>query len=219
VGGQPTGSRGGKAGSMPYQDGEEKVVLDLRPHWSLLIPPLLVGALAILGASLLYGLIPGSPVQQPLRLAVLGLGLGVLALWVLPRLVRWATTRFVLTSERLIYRRGLLARHAREIPIERLNDVTVSQSLWERLMGYGDVLVQAVGEPGRLPVHDLPHPRRVQDAISRAAASGPSEPAAVGPGAGASVVEQLHHLVDLRDRGVISREEFQRIKEDLIRRL
>ena len=61
---------------------------------------------------------------MPLRWAVVGIGLAVLAVWVLPRVVRWATTRFVLTNERVVYRRGLLSRFAREIPIERLNDVT-----------------------------------------------------------------------------------------------
>lgn len=215
---------------------DEHVVLALRPHWSVLILPALIGLGAMILGTIVYGFVPGGFLQDPLRVAVLAVTLAAVA-WLAARpVLRWASTRLVITSDRLLWRRGVLARHSREIPLERLSNVTVSQSLGERLFGLGDLVVQPVGELARLTVADLPHPEQVVDAINRqvqarearyGAGGGPGErtppwparPAPpIGPG-GASVVEQLQHLAELRDKGVIDPREFQRIKEDLLRQL
>ena len=207
---------------------DEDVVVNLRPHWAVIVLPVLAGLGALVVGSIVYGLVPGGFLQEPMRLAVIGLTLAVVA-WLAARpVLRWATTRLLITNQRLLWRRGLLARHSREIPLERLSDVTVSQSLGERLFGLGDLVVQPVGEVTRLTVADLPHPERVLEAINRQVqarevrhgGSTPPWPSPARVGApGGSVVQQLQHLAELRDRGVIDPREFQRIKEDLLRQL
>ncbi|HKE98909.1 MAG TPA: PH domain-containing protein [Actinomycetes bacterium] len=71
---------------------------------------------------------------------------------------------------------------------------------------------QRLGDPGPgragVPVDPAPGELRRVD---------PDGTAGTGPASG--VVQQLQHLADLRDRGVVSNEEFQRIKEDLLRRM
>ena len=43
-------------------------------------------------------------------------------LWFLARWVRWRTTSFVVTTDRLVHRSGVVAKHGKEIPLERIND-------------------------------------------------------------------------------------------------
>jgi membrane protein YdbS with pleckstrin-like domain len=194
---------------------------------------------ALVVGAFVHSLVPGGFLQDPLRTVVIVLTLAVVGWLSVRPVLRWATTRLVVTNERLLWRRGLLSRHSREIPLERLSDVTVSQSLGERLFGLGDLVVQAVGELTKLTVADLPHPERVLEAINRqvqerevrhggstppwpspAIQGGAAQGAPGAPGAGsAGVVQQLQHLAELRDRGVIDPREFQRIKEDLLRQL
>jgi len=103
----------------------------------------------------------------------------------------------------------------------------VSQSLFEKLFGLGDVMVRVVGEPSRVVMADLPRPDRILDAINRQVAEREARmgvhPGAPPPPPGwdgsRGVVEQLQHLAELRDRGDISQQEFRRIKDDLIGRL
>ena len=220
-----------KAGEVPYPGHglteDEDLVLELRPHWVTLVMPAVVFGIAVLGGSIVYGLVPGGTFETPLRWMVVVASVALLLWFSVRPILRWAATRLRVTSERLLWRRGLLGRYAREIPLERLTDVTVSQSLFEKLFGLGDVMVRVVGEPGRVVMADLPRPDRILDAINRQVAEREARmgvhPGAPPPPPGwdgsRGVVEQLQHLAELRDRGDISQQEFRRIKDDLIGRL
>src|SRR5690606_9212719 len=68
---------------------------------------------------------------------------------------RWATTHFVVTTDRLIYRHGVLAKKGIEIPLERVNTVFFSQSIIERMLGSGDLVIESAGEQGRQSFSDV----------------------------------------------------------------
>jgi uncharacterized membrane protein YdbT with pleckstrin-like domain len=136
--------------------------------------------------------------------------------------LRWLTTHFVLTTERLIFRSGVVAKFGREIPLERINDVTFSQSVFERLIGIGDLVIESAGEHGQSTFSDIRDPEAVQLQIYRQmeandrrrsgyAAPAPERP----PGA----LTDLERLADLRDRGAVTEEEFQAKKRELLDRL
>ena len=116
---------------MNLSEGEE-VVLDLHPHWS---QPRRPGAGAA-GGRLLAGfgvaLIPHGGGQEIERWIVIGVAV-IVVVWltVLPYL-RWLTTRYVLTTDRLVIRTGILARHGRDVPLNRINDVSFSETVFER---------------------------------------------------------------------------------------
>jgi uncharacterized membrane protein YdbT with pleckstrin-like domain len=150
-------------------------------------------------------------------------GLLLLALLVAGRVLRWLTTHFVLTTERLIFRSGVVAKFGREIPLERINDVTFSQSVFERLIGIGDLVIESAGEHGQSTFSDIRDPEAVQLQIYRQmeangrrrsgylTAAVPERP----PGA----LTDLERLADLRDRGAVTEEEFQAKKRELLDRL
>jgi len=212
----------------------EHVVYDLRPHWWTLVPSVLMTLLVVVVATLAYGSMPGGTFQGAARMVVQVIAAAVLVIWVGPRVARWATTHLVLTTDRLIYRTGMVAKYAREIPLERIDDVTYSQSLFGRLIGIGDLQVQSGGELGQVVFEKVRDPKAVQLAISHRMEEGPSPPPppprtpprpydAPGPapssGGPYTALDDLERLAALRDRGLISDQEFERKKRDLLDRI
>lgn len=87
----------------------------------------------------------------------------VLFLWLTfwPFLV-WRTTHYVFTNERVLLREGIVNRQQRDIPLGRVNDVSSSQTLLERILGCGTLTVESAGERGQSVLNDIPKVVRVQ---------------------------------------------------------
>lgn len=196
----------------------EEVVYDLRPHWWTLVGPILLTVVVALVALAGWAYLPLGGLQQTGRLAIGGIALLCLLVLVLPRYLRWATTHFVLTTDRLIFRSGVLSKLSKEIPLERVNDVTYSQSLWERLIRAGDLFIESAGERGQSIFEDIPRPEGVQVEIYRQMEANGQRMSGVAPRA-PSVLEELERLANLRDRGAVTEDEFERKKRDLLDRL
>jgi uncharacterized membrane protein YdbT with pleckstrin-like domain len=139
---------------------DEEVVLHLRPHWRRLVAPIgwvLLVLAAVIGGVVLWG---GT---GALVIGVIGVGLLLwVALW--PYL-EWRTTHYVFTTERVLFREGVLARHGRDIPLARINDVSFSHSLLERMLGSGTLTIESAGERGQLVLADLPGVERTQTVL------------------------------------------------------
>ncbi len=199
----------------------EEVLVDVRPHWSGLAAPVAVLVAVIAGA--VTALVDGvaSWVDWPI-LVVLVASAG----WLMARYLRWATTRLVLTTARIIERRGVLARASREIPLAAVTEIGVRRSLVERIIGAGSLLVESAGPDGVEVFADLPRPAAIRDEIYaqmaawRTPAPGYGPAPGFGPSGGASSIPgQIDQLDQLRRRGAITDEEFERKKADLLDRL
>jgi hypothetical protein len=77
------------------------------------------------------------------------------------------TTSFVVTTERLVLRKGIFSRSVREILLDRLTDISYKQTLMDRLTGCGDILLESPGRDSQEVFPDLPHPVRIQNEIYR----------------------------------------------------
>jgi membrane protein YdbS with pleckstrin-like domain len=140
----------------------EEVAVDVRPHWKYLFGPVFLVIVALAGS--IVAIVADVPQWAELVLA----GVLVVCLaWLLGRYVRWATTSFVVTNERLVMRRGILRRSGREILIDRLTDISYTQSLLDRMLGCGDVLLESPGRDSPETFVDLPHPVAIQNEIYR----------------------------------------------------
>jgi uncharacterized membrane protein YdbT with pleckstrin-like domain len=143
----------------------EEVVLDLRPHWWALSGPALL-LVAWLAAAVVASAAVHGTAHDPVVIALLVLVL-VSLWWFVRRYLRWATTNLVLTNDRLVFRSGVLSKQGRELPLERVADVTFHQSLFERVLGAGDLIVESGGDGGRQVFQRFPRPARVQNEIWR----------------------------------------------------
>lgn len=56
-----------------------------------------------------------------------------------------ATTEIAVTSERLIYKKGLIARMVGELNVDRIEGVSVRQGVLGRIFGYGNVIIRGMG--------------------------------------------------------------------------
>jgi uncharacterized membrane protein YdbT with pleckstrin-like domain len=200
---------------------DEQVVLDLHPHWWFFIGPLLaLIASIVLGVLLLLVWEIDDWVKFPVGVAIL-----VALVWFGTRYAKWATTNFVVTSDRLIYRHGVLSKHGIEIPLDRVNTVFFSQSLLERMLRAGDLVIESAGELGRQSFSNVRKPSAVQNEIYRQMEANENRKFdRIGRvpgegGGGLSIPDQIDRLDDLRKRGAISEQEYQAKKTELLDRM
>ena len=189
---------------------DEELVLSLRPHWWALVD----GIAALLGAVVLgvVALISALGALQVLAAVVLVVAL----LFFANRFVRWSRTNFVVTTERLIYQRGLVARTGTQMPLEKINTVDFHQSFFERLIRAGDVVIESGSESGVQTFSNIRDPLAVQQEINRQMDRHEKGGWTPRP---ASIPEQIAQLADLRDRGLLSSAEFEAKKADLLNRM
>ena len=204
----------------------EKLVFDLKPHWiELLLPVFWTAVLAV--AAYLAQMIAGDNSTAKLVVFLIAVALW-LWLAVVPFL-RWAYTDFVLTTDRLVTRTGVLAKHSKEIPLERINDVTFNQTVPQRMVGAGTLVVESAGERGQETIRHVRNPEQVQLMIYKEveqnanrmsqAASGPTSPAPAPERPGVSIPEQIEALARLKQEGVISEAEYEAKKAELLERM
>ena len=76
--------------------------------------------------------------------------------------------RYTVTDSKLEIDTGLIARTTRNIPLSKVQDVTVSASIPQRLMGFGDIIVDNASEVGgTIVMHNISTPRHYADLLLR----------------------------------------------------
>lgn len=204
-------------------DGEE-IILDLRPHWWRIFPASLA-----LGVAVLVGIVTFAWDNDPLKILA-----GILIIAALVYFVRqyviWISENFVVTSERVIHRFGVFAKSGIEIPLDRINTVFFRQSVFERMLGAGNLGVESAGEGGQQTFQAVRKPNLVQQEIYRAMEAGENRSykrmgeataSAIGDASSGSpsIPEQIQQLDDLRKAGSISTEEYEAKKRQLLDRM
>jgi uncharacterized membrane protein YdbT with pleckstrin-like domain len=97
---------------------------------------------------------------------VLALALVLLLTVVLVPVLRWRTTHYVITTHRLLFREGILARRGRDIGLSRITDVSYRQSLWERIINSGTLTIESAGEGGATVLKQIPDSEGVQQLLN-----------------------------------------------------
>ena len=148
------------------------------------------------------------------------------------------TSYFVVTSDRIIHREGWIAKRSMEIPLEAINDVRFHQGVFERMIGAGDLIISSASEFGREVFGDIRNPEHVQKTIYQqgelnqdrmyrgvgrdSAPAVPAPPPTSGattpamPPASASTTGELERLAELRNKGVLTEDEFQSQKKKIL---
>lgn len=194
----------------------ESIVLDLRPHWWYLSKHIAIGVPVI--AFAVFSLTLDGDDGKATKYAAGALFL-VWLVWFAARMLQWLSTHFVLTTDRLIYRKGLVAKHGRDVPLNRVNNIDMHQTVFERVLRAGDILVESAGESGQQTFSDIRHPEKVQREINKAVEANNLQERSGGYRAAPSVPEQIAQLADLLEKGHLSEAEFAAKKADLLGRM
>lgn len=202
---------------MPYPkkllNETETVALDLHPHWwffakhgAALIVSILVGLAALIW-------LDGTAREVVGWISLACIAISAIAF--VSRYVQWFTTNFVITSDRIIYRSGVFAKHGIEIPLERVNNVIFHQSVIERMLDAGNLLIESGGETGQQRFTDVKKPDRVQALIHAQVDAKLARRHGGGDG-GTDVASQLEKLEGMLQRGTLSPSEFEAQKRKLL---
>lgn len=195
---------------------DETIVAEFHPHWRVLLLPILWLVLTV-GAVVAALQVPDPPgwlvPAVALLSAVFLLGLGV------PPFIQRQFTLYVLTSERIVVRTGVLTRNSREIPLESISNVVFNQSVIERMLGYGDVMLESSGETSTTLLEDVPDPEAFQSQVYavREQRSMHFTGGNSGPAAPRDSTSRLAELADLHDRGKLTDAEYEAEKAKLLR--
>jgi uncharacterized membrane protein YdbT with pleckstrin-like domain len=200
----------------------ETLVLDLRPHPIQLALPALYAIVVTVAAGFLASWIGGPWWLWP------AIWIVAMLFYPVPRLIRWLTSNFAVTSERVIHRQGWIAKRSMEIPLEAINDVRFEQGIFDRMVGAGTLLISSASEFGTNRFDDIRHPEEVQKTIYHQGemnkkrmyqgdqASAQSPPAPMGAPSAPSATTELERLAKLRADGVLTEAEFQAQKAKIL---
>jgi uncharacterized membrane protein YdbT with pleckstrin-like domain len=198
----------------------ERLVVDLRPHWIALVMPAVVTVLILVAEILIAANFPPS-LPRWMLWAVIVAGIGLFLAIAIRAFLNWVTSHFVVTSDRVIHRSGWLAKRSMEMPLERINDVTFSQTVLERLVGAGSLRIQSGSEYGQNHFRDIRDPERVQKLIYELGEDNERRmrEAPPTPGVEEDPLDQLEQLARLKEQGHISPDEYEIQKRRLLGRL
>lgn len=145
---------------------DERLVLVLRRHVKVLFGPILLLILCLVALGATAALTPAGSRFWAL-LVVAAIALVILLRWALWPFLIWFNTVYAITNRRLILRNGVLNRSGHDMPLGRLNDVSFSHNLLERLLGCGTLVVESGGEHGQLVLSEVPKVELVQRTLYR----------------------------------------------------
>ena len=143
---------------------EEEVVLHVRPHLRTVLRPILLVLLAVVVTAVAWVMLPPDDGGR--------IGFGVVALIMLYQGIRygavplaiWRCTHYVLTSERILLQDGVIARERRDLPLSRVNDHLLNQSMLDRMFGTGTLTIDSIGEQKAVLVA-VPRAQHVQNLL------------------------------------------------------
>lgn len=198
---------------------DEKVLLITYTTWLQLVWPALF-ALAAIVASFFIGFFE----RFGWALALLGIIVFIVKYY------QWKNYIWVVTNQRVIDEVGVLSHYAKESPLEKINNVSYNHSFWGRIFNYGTVEIQTAAQVGATVYNKVSHPKRLKDTITQAQTDydnqkGLRQATQIAQAMGLagqpasskqSIAAELEKLFELKQKGVLSDEEYLRAKNKLI---
>jgi uncharacterized membrane protein YdbT with pleckstrin-like domain len=201
----------------------EGIVFKTRQHWLVVLPTILINSLLslliIVGSGTLASLL--GP-WASLGLLLLVFPLGKLAL----DLVNWWNEVYVVTNRRVIQLEGIVNKHSIDSSLEKVNDVVLEQSASGRLLNYGTVQILTASEIGVNLFERVARPVRFKtemlnqkEGLSRLESFRSQAERVKETPSAHDIPGLIAELDELRQKGIITEEEFQREKGELLEKL
>jgi uncharacterized membrane protein YdbT with pleckstrin-like domain len=198
---------------------KEKILLVTRRHWFTLVREILPEAFSILIILTLFTIIW----IMWVHVATIALGY-ILVLIPVISLLRdylvWVNHKYIVTSRRVIQIFGIFAKNVTDSSLEKVNDVKMDQSFWGRIFNFGDIEILTASELGVNRFTHIGEPIVFKTTMLNAKTKMEKEQVtpeiSPSPSPAPDITENLIKLDNLRQKNVISEEEFQRMKNKLL---
>lgn len=145
--------------------------------------------------------------------------------------LRWNNEEYVVTDQRVLQVRGIFSKEVSDSALEKINDLELRQSWLGRIFDFGDLQILTASDVGISMMRKIAHPLDFKRAMLEAKQNqsrgyGYFDPQAVAAytqpyqrNATSDIEQTLQKLADLRDQGILSQEEFEAKRRDVLRRI
>jgi uncharacterized membrane protein YdbT with pleckstrin-like domain len=200
----------------------ESVLLRARYHWVRFVPGALVAMLGFLAGT--WALVAPAGAGAGGGIALVG-WLGVAGLVGGLAAVGWRALvdsfdEYVITTFRVVCKRGFLKRTVRQVPLDKVQDLNLQATFWGRWLAYGDVEVQTAGADGTVVFPRIYHPEEFRNVLfAHLQGRNPANAATAAAPPVRPVTERMQELESLRSGGLVSDAEYRAKREALLREL
>lgn len=198
---------------------QERIILVTRQHWFMLVKSIILEILLIF---IIIAIATGTTVifsQYTWLIAITG---AVVLLIPLATMIRdvldWSNRRYFVTNRRVIQISGVFSKDVIDSSLEKVNDVKLDQSFLGRLFDYGDIEILTASELGANLFKRIGEPIRFKTAminakeqLERGGESGFKE--------AVKLPEMIAELDQLRQKGILTEEEYQNKKTELLKKI
>lgn len=196
---------------------EEKIVFVTRPHWFTLILPVLYTIAGFVIAFFLshYLLLLWFVVLIP-------------GVYLAYKVIERNNNLWAVTNLRVVDEEGVFSLSAKESPLDKINNVSYTQSFWGRIFRYGNVEIQTAAEAGETDTFTVMKPRQLKDSITqmqeeykkyqtrRQAEEFADAMADERKEQSIDIAAEIEKLHELKQKGIITEEEFNKRKQKLL---
>jgi uncharacterized membrane protein YdbT with pleckstrin-like domain len=188
----------------------EQLIIQVHQHWLVLLRPILLNiATLVVFAGISWA--SGRPVFlafQIFPLAFLG--------W---EFLVWKNREFVLTDHRVVKQEGVFSISSFDASLDKINNIFHEQSFAGRMLKYGSVGLETASEQGTTVFDFIADPVNFKNSIVQQRELYKSMADKLSSQPGASIPRMIDELASLRDRGLITGEEFESKKKSLLAKL
>ncbi len=195
---------------------DEKVILITRPHWFTMVLKFILGLIGIAAGILLI----------IFSIAIAGIPIVVVsAIYLAYKILERNRNIWAVTNMRVIDEEGVFSSDTKESPLDKINNVSYSQTFWGKIFGYGNVDIQTAAEVGETTYNDVEKPGKLKDAITtmqeeykkmQMKNQAKEFADAIGNSSDNDVGTEIEKLNQLKEKGVITEEEFLAGKKKLL---
>ncbi|MBA4123795.1 MAG: PH domain-containing protein [Acidobacteria bacterium] len=149
----------------PNSDEAEREIFSIRPTLMFVK----IGyALAVLGALLLVAIISFININTSLEISALVSVFAGLSLLLIPAFyhLKQKLVRFTLTDSKIEIDEGFISKTTKNVPLRTIQDITVSASVPQRMLGFGNLIIENAGETGgKIVLKNINTPKKYADVL------------------------------------------------------
>lgn len=197
---------------------QERILLTSRQHWFILASSVVFEVIVIL---VIFGGTITATIfarNQILLISIVGCLLLLIPIAsMIHDILVWSHHQYIVTNWRVLQVSGIINKDVTDSSLEKVNDVKLTQSFLGRIFGYGDVEILTASELGVNAFKRIEDPIHFKTAMlnAKSALDRRETPVKALP----DIPGMISQLDTLRQQGILTEEEFQAKKTELLTKL